>query len=167
MSGCCLTPSEQLFSHIMARTSYIWWDDDDVCFVLDQYAHLDFFLVLAHWNNSQWVDRLHHSDKLSWFRVNQSLLILRNAVCLEKKPQISILLYLVWHGQNLNLGSSAINESTLTIKLLMWLNFVQNTVITERIIMAYEFCPSTMKPHNYVKHYILYSVPTILIISDD
>jgi len=32
-----LTPNEQSFSHIMARTSYIWWDDD-VSFVLDQHA---------------------------------------------------------------------------------------------------------------------------------
>jgi len=27
-------PNEQIFSYIMARTSYIRWDDDDVCFVL-------------------------------------------------------------------------------------------------------------------------------------
>ena len=25
----------------MARTSYVWWDDDGVCFVLDQQAELD------------------------------------------------------------------------------------------------------------------------------
>jgi len=28
MSGCCLTPNEYFFNHIMARTSYIlmrWW----------------------------------------------------------------------------------------------------------------------------------------------
>jgi len=29
-----LTPNEQFFSYIMARSSYIWWDDDDVHFVL-------------------------------------------------------------------------------------------------------------------------------------
>jgi hypothetical protein len=28
--------------YIMARTSYIWWDDDDVQFVLDQDVKLDF-----------------------------------------------------------------------------------------------------------------------------
>jgi hypothetical protein len=27
----------------MVRTSYIWWDDDHICSVLDQYAYLDFF----------------------------------------------------------------------------------------------------------------------------
>ena len=39
----CLTPNEQCFSHIMARTSYIQWNDGDVCFVLDQHAELDFY----------------------------------------------------------------------------------------------------------------------------
>ena len=39
---CSLKPSEQFFSYIMWRTSYIWWDDDDVCFVLDQHTELDF-----------------------------------------------------------------------------------------------------------------------------
>jgi len=38
VSDCCLTPSEQYFSHIMTRTSYIRWDDDDVLFVLDQHT---------------------------------------------------------------------------------------------------------------------------------
>jgi len=27
----------------MARTSYIQWNDDDVCFVLDQHSELDFY----------------------------------------------------------------------------------------------------------------------------
>ena len=27
----------------MVRTSYIWWDDDAVCFVLDQHTELDFY----------------------------------------------------------------------------------------------------------------------------
>jgi len=35
MSDCCLTPNEQFFSCIMARTNNIWGDDDDdVCFEL-------------------------------------------------------------------------------------------------------------------------------------
>jgi hypothetical protein len=32
-----------IFSHAMARTSCIGWDDDDVCFVLDQHAELDIY----------------------------------------------------------------------------------------------------------------------------
>jgi hypothetical protein len=35
-SDCCLTPNEQFFSHITARTNYIQWND--VCSVLDQHA---------------------------------------------------------------------------------------------------------------------------------
>ena len=41
MSDNCLTPNEQHFSHIMATTSYIQCNDDDVCFVLDQHTELD------------------------------------------------------------------------------------------------------------------------------
>ena len=41
------------------------------------------FIVLAHWNNSPWVDMLLHSDTLSWFRANQSLLFLVNTACLR------------------------------------------------------------------------------------
>jgi hypothetical protein len=38
-----LTPFQQFISYIMARTSYFQWDDDEVRFVLDQYAELDFY----------------------------------------------------------------------------------------------------------------------------
>ena len=34
-----------------------------------------------------------HSDTLFWFRANQSLLFLFNAVCLAKKQQIPILVF--------------------------------------------------------------------------
>jgi predicted alpha/beta hydrolase len=35
-------PTQQFFSYIMVRTS-CEWDDDEVCFVLDQHAELDFY----------------------------------------------------------------------------------------------------------------------------
>ena len=38
-------------------------------------------VVLAHWNNNPWVDMLLHFDKVSQFRVNQSLLFLLNDAC--------------------------------------------------------------------------------------
>ena len=39
VSDCCLTPNNRYFSYIMARISYIPWDDnDDVHFLLDQHA---------------------------------------------------------------------------------------------------------------------------------
>jgi len=38
VNDCCLTPIQQFFSYIIARTSY----DDEVRFVLDQHAELDF-----------------------------------------------------------------------------------------------------------------------------
>jgi hypothetical protein len=43
VSDYCLTPNEQLFSYIMARTSYIQCNDGDARFVLDQHAEFDFY----------------------------------------------------------------------------------------------------------------------------
>jgi hypothetical protein len=40
-------PNEQFFSHIMVRPSYIQWNDDDICFVLDQHADLDFYSAIS------------------------------------------------------------------------------------------------------------------------
>ena len=42
VSDCCLTPIQQFFSYSMARTSF-QRDDDEVRFVLDQHAELDFY----------------------------------------------------------------------------------------------------------------------------
>ena len=47
--------------------------------------------MLPHWNNSVRVDKLLHSDTLSWFRVNTYVLLLLNAACLAEKQQIPIL----------------------------------------------------------------------------
>ena len=61
------------------------FNDDEVRVVLDQHAEL-----LAHWNNSPWVDMSLHSDTLFWFRANQSLLFLLNAASLPEKQHIPI-----------------------------------------------------------------------------
>jgi len=90
VSDCGLMPSEKFFSYIMARTSYIQWEDNDACFVLNQHTGL-YFVMLAHWNNSLRVDMSLHSDTLSWFRAKRSLLFLLNALCLVEKQQILIL----------------------------------------------------------------------------
>ena len=68
------------------------WDNDEDHFVLDQYAQLDFFIVLAHWNNSPRIDISPHQDALSWFWTNQSLLFPLNAACLAEQQQIIVLL---------------------------------------------------------------------------
>jgi hypothetical protein len=80
----------------MTRTSYIQWDDNDVCSVLDQQVS-DFYS--ANWLKQQstgryvapLVDMLLHSDTLSWYRSNHCLLLLLNAVCLVEKQKIPIL----------------------------------------------------------------------------
>ena len=42
VSDCCLTPTQQ-FSAISWREVNFQWDDDEVHFVLDQHAELDFY----------------------------------------------------------------------------------------------------------------------------
>ena len=103
---CCLTPNEQVFSYITARTSYIWWGD--VCFVLDQHDWLN-FTVLAYWNNSLQADMSLHSDTLSRIRAMKSWLLLLNIVCLAEKQQIPILLSLVWPEHAYHYTTDAVN----------------------------------------------------------
>jgi hypothetical protein len=44
MSGCCLTPTQQLVLAISWREQVNFqWDDDEVCFVLTQHVWLDFY----------------------------------------------------------------------------------------------------------------------------
>ena len=47
MNNCCLSPIQQFFSYIMPRREQLGfqWDDDEVRFVLDQHAKLDFYSV--------------------------------------------------------------------------------------------------------------------------
>ena len=42
-SDCCVTPNEPFFSHIMVRTSYIHWNDDEFRFLQNQHAELDIY----------------------------------------------------------------------------------------------------------------------------
>jgi len=53
------------------------------------------FIVLAHWNNSQWVDMSLYSDTLFWFWAKQSLLLLLSGACLADKQQF----YRLWSDQ--------------------------------------------------------------------
>jgi hypothetical protein len=46
------------------------------------------FIVLVNWNNCLQVDMLLHSDTLSWFRVNQSLLL--HVAFLAAMPHIPV-----------------------------------------------------------------------------
>jgi hypothetical protein len=63
-------------------------DDDEVRFVLDQCAELDFYIASS--LNSPRVDMFLFSDTLVWFRANQSLLFLLNAACLAEKQHVPI-----------------------------------------------------------------------------
>ena len=91
-----------IFNEMMIRSTFSW-----------------IFIVIAHWNNSSWIDMSPHSDTLSWFRANTSLLFLLNVACLAEKQQIPILCFLVWPDRDSNLRSTALEASTLTITPLI------------------------------------------------
>ena len=59
------------------------WVDDEVRFVLDLHAELDFYSASS--LKQQSIDMSLHSDTLFWHRANQSLPFLLNAACLAGK----------------------------------------------------------------------------------
>ena len=58
-------------------------------------THCWICIVLAHWNNNTRIDMSSHSDTLSCFHANQSLLSLLNTECLAEKQQM-LILYSLW-----------------------------------------------------------------------
>ena len=114
------------FSAISCREQIIF---DDIMSVLYQTNTLRWIvIVLDHWNNSLWVDMLvmmimsHHSDILSRFKANQSLLFFIKATYLAEKQQLPNWLSLVWLDQESNPQSNALKVKSLTITASMWLN---------------------------------------------
>jgi hypothetical protein len=112
-NNCYLMPTQQFFSYIKLF-SMRWWGP-----FCTRPTHLIVFHS-ASLLKQQSADRhVPHSDTLFWFRANQSLLLLLNAVCLAEKQQISILKSLVWPDLGSNPRFNALETSTLTITPLM------------------------------------------------
>ena len=115
MSECLLTNVRQ------SAVSQLYHDENKLVFnetmIMSAlyYANMLSVIFLAHWNNRPWVDISPHSDTLSWFRANQSLLFLLGAACLVEKQQISILKSLVWSDRGSNEQTTSLEVSTITI----------------------------------------------------
>ena len=120
------------------RTSYIPWNDDDVQTLYWVNMLNWIYLLLAHWNNSLWVNMLLHSDTWSWLRANQSLHLLITAACLLEKQQIPFLKSLVWPNCGPNQRSTALEASTWTITHPMCF-YKMNKIYTLFIGDLYEF----------------------------
>jgi hypothetical protein len=87
VSDCCLTPIHQ-FSAISWREQVNFqWHDDEIHFVLDQHAELNFHSASSLKRQLAGLDMSLHSDTLFWFRANQSLLFLLSVACLAEKKQ--------------------------------------------------------------------------------
>ena len=82
----CLTPNEQFFSYIMAWTSYFQWNDDDVRFVLDQHAELDYYSA----NSLKQQSSGRHVAPLGHIILIPSQLLLLNHASLARKQYIPI-----------------------------------------------------------------------------
>ena len=92
VSDCCLTIKWAIFQRYLGENKlYI-----KLTMMMFAFFWLNIFIGIAYWNNLHWEDMLFHLDTLSWFKVNQSLLFLLNAVCFVEKQQIQILQSLVW-----------------------------------------------------------------------
>jgi hypothetical protein len=96
------------------QVNFQWDDDDDeVRFVLDQHTELDIYSASSLKQQSR-VDMSSHSNTLSWFRANQSLLFLLNAVCLVEKKSNKYQFYSLWFQTNFWVG---IKQQSLTHSL--------------------------------------------------
>ena len=91
------------------------------------------FIVLAHWNNSPWIDMLPHSSTLSSFWANQSLLYLLNAACLAEKQQKLILKSLILPNWDSNPRSTSLETSMLTITPLMWFSWFECFILFHQL----------------------------------
>jgi hypothetical protein len=69
VSECCLRQPSNFSAISWLEQVNFAWNEDEIHFVVDQHAQLD-FIVLFHWNNSPWLDMSPHSDTLSWLRAN-------------------------------------------------------------------------------------------------
>jgi hypothetical protein len=75
------------------------------------YVQLDFYSAIS---LKHGIDMSLHSDILSWFRANQSLLLLLNAACLAEKQQIPIFYSLVCQWLATGPPVSSTNKTDLT-----------------------------------------------------
>jgi len=84
-----------LFNAKWAMFKRWWWCL--LCIRLTD-TFIGIFIELAHRNNSLLFDRSFNSDRLPWVRINQSLLLLLNTLCLAEKQQIPnfIVFGLIW-----------------------------------------------------------------------
>jgi hypothetical protein len=85
MCDCCLMPNEQYFSYIMVITSL--YKTNTLNWIVRS---------LACRNKSTRVEFPLHSNTLSWFRYNQSLLLLLKPACLTEKQQLPIIQGPLW-----------------------------------------------------------------------
>jgi hypothetical protein len=153
VSDCCLMPNEQYFSYIMARTSYIQWIDDDVRFVLDQYAELNLYSSGSLKQQSTGGHLCRHITPfghINYPDFNQSLPLLLNAVFLAVKQQIPIWLSLVCPRTH------DLSHSMWFYQSCHWLCLLKVKNYTVIIFLTYFFMP----PRRRIGGILIYPCPS-------
>ena len=115
------------------------------------------FIVLAHWDNSPWVDMSLHSDILFRFRANKSLILFLNAAYWAEKQQIQILQSLVSPDHSLNPQYtllSVLKVNVLTIALPIWCLFTTGVCVVCSLVLCDEVY--------LIQHYVINLVSDLL-----
>ena len=99
------------------------------------------FIVLAHWNDSLRVDMSLHSDTLSCFRANQSLLLLLSAGCLAEMYQF----YSLWFeptGSKTTINHTRGQHANHYITDVVPTNNTCTTILPALFQYCYKYCYS-------------------------
>jgi hypothetical protein len=85
VSGWLLFNAKWTIFHLYRGENLVAFDE---MLMMSSSYYSSIFVVLAQWNNSPRVDMSLHSDTLSWYGANQSLLLLLSATCIEQWSDI-------------------------------------------------------------------------------
>jgi hypothetical protein len=111
----------------MSTLSDISWREQ-ASVVINQHVSW-IFIVLEH-SNSHYVDMSLHSDTLSWFRVNQSLILLPNVACSGRVKYTNVIVRGLFRGEHSNDYTTSQKEPTskqVTVQIITEKKQVNNT----------------------------------------
>ena len=123
VSDCCLTTKWEIFQLYHGKNKlhsmrWLWFP------FYTRPTRCVGFLVLAHWNNSPCVNMSLHSNTLSRFQVNKSLLFLLNVACGEATNTNLIVSYLTWQRSNCTTGEHINHCTTDAVCHSIWISML-------------------------------------------
>jgi len=119
VSDCCLMPNEQIFRYIMARTSYIRWEDDAVSLVTCLVASPKQQSVCRH------VAPLRHI----YIIPSQPIFALTPKCCVLSEAVVNTKFYSVWFDPTGARTHDLPYSIMLTITLQMWSTGIKGATV--------------------------------------